>query len=250
MNISKNIKILLIIYLLSFLVLLCVSVYKLSVYEQTENRGSNYSSDHFFGAGVKGDIDGQGIEDAVYLITEEPGGSGTFYYVTAILNGQDPLPKVFLGDRIAPQNTSIENGIISVNYADRKPEDSFTVAPSVGKTLRLKFDKTKRALVLADNNLSSHPWKWQGAKDKTRFVLTFKDDNSFSASTDCNGVGGEYLSVGTRIAFDKMMSTLMYCEGSQEAEFTKILSEAKTYLITPDGELIIISDKGAKASFR
>ena len=39
-----------------------------------------------------------------------------------------------VGDRIAPQTTRIVNGVIEANYADRKPGEPFTTAPSVGTT--------------------------------------------------------------------------------------------------------------------
>lgn len=47
---------------------------------------------------------------------------------------------VFLGDRIAPQSILIQNGQVVVNYADRKPGEPFTTAPSVGITKTLKVD--------------------------------------------------------------------------------------------------------------
>ena len=73
-----------------------------------------------------------------------------------------------------------------------------------------------------------------------KFTLSFNTkDKTFSASTDCNGVGGEYTVVGDRITFDKMMSTLMYCEGSQESEFSKMLTNTDGFLFTSKGELVL-----------
>lgn len=73
-----------------------------------------------------------------------------------------------------------------------------------------------------------------------KFTLTFKNDNTFSATTDCNGVGGEYKTNDKNITFDKMVSTMMYCDGSQEAEFTKMLNETQSYMFTSKGELILM----------
>ena len=73
-----------------------------------------------------------------------------------------------------------------------------------------------------------------------KFTLTFKNNNTFSATTDCNGVGGEYKTKDKNITFDKMMSTLMYCEGSQEAEFAKMLTETQSYMFTSKGELVLM----------
>ncbi len=98
-----------------------------------------------FGAPQKGDLDGDGIEDYAMLISQETGGTATFYYVVVGLADKS-LGKVLgtnsilLGDRIAPQNISISNGLIMVNYADRKDGEPMSAQPSVGvtKTFRVK----------------------------------------------------------------------------------------------------------------
>jgi heat shock protein HslJ len=71
------------------------------------------------------------------------------------------------------------------------------------------------------------------------FSLTFADDGSFSATTDCNGVGGQYVTDGPALTFSDMMSTLMYCEGSQETDFVGYLSNTSGYHFTTKGELIL-----------
>ncbi len=91
----------------------------------------------YFGNEAFGDLNGDGREDVAFLLTQESGGSGTFFYVVAALlsdQGYQGANAVLLGDRIAPQTTGIENGLIVVNYAVRKPGESFTVPPSVRLT--------------------------------------------------------------------------------------------------------------------
>jgi hypothetical protein len=88
----------------------------------------------YFGNDAFGDLNGDGKEDAAFLLTQENGGSGTFYYIVAALRtdtGYLGTNGIFLGDRIAPQATEIQKGVIIVNYADRNPNDSFAVQPSV-----------------------------------------------------------------------------------------------------------------------
>ena len=97
----------------------------------------------YFGNDLAIDLDKNGQMDSVFIVTQETGGSGIFYYVTALLNNQIGLTGIFLGDRIAPQSTDLEEGdIIAVNYADRADGESFEGPPSIGKTLRLQFDPT------------------------------------------------------------------------------------------------------------
>ena len=88
-----------------------------------------------FGEPVRGDINADGQSDAALMLVQNSGGSGTFYYVAAAINGGDRAigtNAIFLGDRIAPQNISIASGTILVNYADRKPSDPMSTMPSVG----------------------------------------------------------------------------------------------------------------------
>ena len=95
----------------------------------------------YFGNEATGDLNGDGKTDAAFLITQDSGGSGTFYYVVAELQtskGYQPTSALFVGDRIAPQTTEIRDGEVVVNYADRKPSDPMSAPPSVGMTKYFK----------------------------------------------------------------------------------------------------------------
>jgi heat shock protein HslJ len=219
---------------------------------------------NYFGNEVFADFDGDGRKDVAFLLTKQGGGSGTFYYLVVGLNKDDGYvgsSAVFIGDRISPQGTSIdEKGFIVINYADRNPGESFAVAPSLGKSLWLKFDPKSMQLGEVVQNfegeadpstmtLGMKKWSWVSTqynddkkvlpKNLSLFSITFKNDGTFSATTDCNGVGGEYKVTKNKIVLDKMISTLMYCEGSQESEFTKALSEVSSYMFTSKGELVL-----------
>lgn len=94
-----------------------------------------------FGNEATGDLNGDGQADVAFVLTQSPGGSGTFYYVVAALKtgtAYTGTNAVLLGDRIAPQTTRVVNGVIEVNYADRKPGEPMTAQPSVGVTKRLQ----------------------------------------------------------------------------------------------------------------
>jgi len=98
----------------------------------------------YFGNEATGDLNGDGIPDVAFLLTQTTGGSGTFYYAVAAVKtasgGYEGTSAVLLGDRIAPQTTEIREGRLIVNYADRAPGESFVVQPSVGKSLFLLLD--------------------------------------------------------------------------------------------------------------
>ncbi len=91
-----------------------------------------------FGTPVVGDI-GVGPDTKVAFVTEQSGGSGTFYYAVAFMKVVDKYVntnQILLGDRIAPQGIDISNHIASFNFCDRKADEPFTVKPSMCVTKR------------------------------------------------------------------------------------------------------------------
>jgi len=217
----------------------------------------------YFGNYVQKDLNNDGREDVVFLLTQETGGSGTFFYVVAALNTEDGYvgsQGLLLGDRIAPQTTQSGSGnIVIVNYTDRAPGEPMTAQPSVGKSiwLLLDIDTMQFGEVVQDFEGEADPermtlqmktWDWISVlysddnkiepKETGSFTITFGDDGKFSASTDCNNMGGKYSITDKNISFSEIISTKMYCEGSQENDFAKILEESNSYHFTSKGELI------------
>ena len=102
----------------------------------------------YFGNELKTDLNDDGREDVVFLLTQQRGGSGTFFYAVAALNteaGYLGSDGYLLGDRIAPQSTVVSRNprhknVVVVNYGDRRPDEPMTAQPSVGKSVYLKLD--------------------------------------------------------------------------------------------------------------
>lgn len=97
----------------------------------------------YFGNEATGDLNGDGVSDVAFLLTQDPGGTGTFFYAIAAINtatGYQGTSAVLLGDRIAPQTTEVRDGVLIVNYAERDPNEPMVAQPSVGKSLFLKLD--------------------------------------------------------------------------------------------------------------
>ena len=95
------------------------------------------------GRPVYGDLDHDGDEDAVVVIVYDSGGSGTFYYIAAVINekkGFHGTRGYLLGDRIDLQDVAIREQSVIVKYADRHPEEPMNAEPSVDTMIRLVFD--------------------------------------------------------------------------------------------------------------
>jgi len=86
-----------------------------------------------------GDVDGDARPDTAVLLVQQPGGSGTFFYVAALLNpssGAVATPAVLLGDRIAPTALRLEGTTIVVEFLDRAPGQPLSASPAVPTTKR------------------------------------------------------------------------------------------------------------------
>lgn len=104
----------------------------------------------YFGNELEVDLDNDGRKDVVMLLTQNTGGSGTFFYLAGALNtknGYVGTQAMLIGDRIAPQNINLdENGkTIIVNYADRAPGEPMTARPSMGKSMWVRYDAEDRS---------------------------------------------------------------------------------------------------------
>jgi hypothetical protein len=98
----------------------------------------------YFGNEFAHDIDGDDDLDVVFLVTDDGGGSGTFFYVVGAIketDGYRGTQAMFLGDRIAPQSTDAGPGTqVVVNYADRAPGEPMSAQPSVGKSMYILYN--------------------------------------------------------------------------------------------------------------
>ena len=217
-----------------------------------------------FGEPVYGDLNGDGKNDAAILLANNPGGSGTFYYAVLAIDGNDDKYKVtntlLLGDRIAPQTIEIHDGRAVFNYAIRKAGEPMTTPPSIGKSLWINYDKktgnigewVKDFEGEANPSVMTLPmkkWEWvktqmnDGAtvipKKSGVFTLTFDKNGKINIGTDCNNMSGKYTVSEKNITFSQMISTMMYCDGSQEQDFAKKINEVKSYMFTSKGELVL-----------
>ena len=92
------------------------------------------------------DLTGDGLADSAFLLVQDAGGSGSFYYVVAALNsgsGYLGTNGVYLGDRIAPQSTAVDPNTSAqfiVSYAERPAVAPMSAEPTemVSRTFRVE----------------------------------------------------------------------------------------------------------------
>ncbi len=102
----------------------------------------------YFGNELKTDLNGDGDEDVAFILTQETGGTATFFYAVAAVHRGDGYvgsDGYLLGDRIAPQTTEVSSNpqhknVVVFNFAERAPGAPMVAEPSVGKSVYLKLD--------------------------------------------------------------------------------------------------------------
>ncbi len=216
-----------------------------------------------WGKPERSDLDGDGREDAALILVHDSGGSGTFYYVVAAIRGDGAYrgtAGVFLGDRIQPRTIGIVDNRITVEFLGRDPGDAFAEPPSVLMEQLAIYDPDTRQLAQvardfegeadpARMTLQMKTWYWVKTvyNDDTVhtpvkpdvFSLTFTQDGRLMVTTDCNTMRGSYRVDEHRIQFEQMLSTRMFCEGSQEQQFSKMLEGVNSYFFTNRGQLVL-----------
>jgi hypothetical protein len=88
-----------------------------------------------------GDLDGDGVDDAAVILVVQPGGSGTFYYLCAVVNEEGApvnVATLLLGDRVQIKDLSIRSGKIEIDMRVQGAGDPM-VKPSLMVHRRYKL---------------------------------------------------------------------------------------------------------------
>ena len=217
-----------------------------------------------WGEPVTTDIDSDGTDDAVLILTQSTGGSGTFYYVVAAIAtpaGYRGTAGILLGDRIRLQGIDVLDSKVRIRYLTRYRNQSFADDPELAQRMDVIYlvDDRQLAEVAIDfegeadpdrMTLQMHTWTWvrtvfnndtvKRPKIAGAFTLTFDEHGQVSGTTDCNSFRGEVIIEGRNIRFgENMAMTRMYCADSQESEFIGMLQSLNSFFFTSRGELIM-----------
>lgn len=217
-----------------------------------------------WGIPLAADMNMDGIDDAVLILTQSTGGSGTFYYVAAAIAtpmGYEGTAGHLLGDRIMPKGIEVVDSKARISFLTRSSEESFADDPTVSRQMDVIYAAEHQQLVEvaidfegeADPDrmtLQMHPWTWirtvfnddtvKGPKEAGTFTLAISKDGQVSGTTDCNSFQGTVAVKKRKMQFgEDIAMTRKFCAGSQEMEFIGMLQDVKSFLFTSRGQLVM-----------
>jgi|GEM_PF-2746856 len=155
-----------------------------------------------------GDLDGDGVEDAVVFLVENSGGTGNFVYVAAQLN-QNGAPvdagAVWIEDRIQIKSAAIQNGQIMLEVTAEGPGDAACCkSHKTNKVYTLQNGRlaevagaAQELVKISAADLDGTTWtllelsEEQPALADTEVTLSFAGDQ-LSGSAGCNNYTGSF----------------------------------------------------------
>ena len=188
---------------------------------------SSVITTRYFGNEVTGDFNGDGEQDKAFLVTQNQGGSGTFFYLVTLLGGKVATEKrnaIFLGDRIMPKTVTFLHGKVIVTFETRNINEPMTSMPSV--TISKYFTMINNEFVETKNDQPTANETITPSQKKIPFALfVLQNKGSYTCTVhrfekDIDTVGTVYVSNGmARGMFtldgttQKMNVTFIYRDG-------------------------------------
>ncbi len=179
-------------------------------------------------------------ESTVEVIFNQSKDTVTF---TQNVGGATTLPRV-----VAASGAKYANEDESVIFWENQGEATITVNGTETFKGHLVTDTPAGVPILGT-------WSWQKTvmsngtvvtpKKVDTFSITFTNDGKVEGTTDCNSFSSSYSQPATgAITFGPLASTKMFCEGSQEADFTTPFSQVRTYTVAGTNLTLKLSGGG------
>ncbi len=202
-------------------------------------------------------------DSAAVLLAENGGGSGTFVNL-AVVQAPEGTPvnvaNAPLGDRVQVQSLAIADNQITVEMLTQGPDDPMC-CPTQRTTQVYELQDGTLVLVnetigsaaagSSESALAGTTWVWSETQmndgalktpaTEGVFTLTFGEDGTAGATTDCNTFSGSYTEDGSSLTIDLPVATLMACpDGNQEQEFVADVTSINSYIFTEEGNLALL----------
>ena len=219
------------------------------------------------GFSLSGDMTGDGNEEAVVLLAESSGGSGTFDYVAVMSRSGDDVVNIgtaALGDRVQIRDAGLEDGRVRIDVVQGGPEDA-ACCPTQKATRtwaitdeQLVEVETEVEGSLSGNDLEGVEWvlvslgEGEDAPSEPEVTLVF-DGERVAGHSGCNRyMGGVTFGDGVSdLQFGPLAGTMMACPSDLmdlERRYLKALEGVRRFSFLV-GQLVLTSiDEDEQAS--
>jgi heat shock protein HslJ len=221
-----------------------------------------------------GDLNGDGVDDAVAILASSGGGSGTFISLEALLNEggvAQHLATAQLGDRTQVQSVAIVDASIVIEMVTHAPNDpmccpSLSVADTYelqGENLvqvsRVEPEPTTPETPPTDAGLLGPIWLWQGYDGADEDIVVpyppsyrieFSSDGNVAIKADCNRALGSYTAEATAVTLTLGPVTLAECAPpSWYDRYLALLEQVASF--ERDGDILYLdlADDGGRMTF-
>lgn len=215
---------------------------------------------------ASGDLDGDGVWDALALVVVNSGGSGIFEFAVAVTD-RDGTPVQggyeFLGDRVRVNRLRITDRQMTVDLITQGPNEPMCCpAQRVVRQLNIQVPHAAAPPPCGSGAscpaLEAGPWKLESYRDASGNVVPVLPGSVVTAEfrsgrvsgkAGCNGYTGAYESQGNQLTLGKgIATTRMFCNSptgvmDQEATFLGHLASATRYAFA-DGKLQVVRADG------
>lgn len=144
-----------------------------------------------------------------------------------VTRGQSTL---FVGAKVETETTESTDTVDTNETTTSDSENEMSADEIVNQA-------TTTASTTDNTHILIGTWRWVRSVDtegvvttpeKDVFALTFAADGTVSGQTDCNGFGGLYTYDAGALTVTDTVSTLMFCEDSEESLFVGLVTDSAT----------------------
>jgi len=181
---------------------------------------------------ARGDLDGDGREEAVVVLASNTGGTGVFHHLAVVRHETASLRNVatrFVGDRIQVISLRIDQQRVLLELVRSGPNDP-ACCPTEVATLQFRLVQGRLtppidiapASSLSVEVLAGQPWRliaWKRGEPAPSGVSLRYEQGQFRGVAACNGYGASVQAApsGANLKVGAPFSTRKYCEESTMA---------------------------------
>jgi heat shock protein HslJ len=196
---------------------------------------------------ARGDLTGDGVDEAAVLLASNFGGSGVFLHVAVVgqqANGLRNLDTRFVGDRMQVRDLRIESGQIMLDVVRAGPNDP-SCCPTEVVTLRMRMtggrlgaaEPVGPATRLSLETLSGPTWRlasWKDSEPAPDGLTLSYAGGQFQGTAACNGYSASVRASGAdrTLEVGPPRSTRKMCEQEQmmaEQRFLGLLTKVNGF---------------------